>query len=396
MNEAELTEFKEKLDENIKKASDPRNQYVEIYRKKLEETLKLLKKSQVENIELREKLSEVQMLVDGPIVTPKWALPARGCKQESHNIPVLLVSDLHYGENVNPEEMPDGNCYSPKVAELRWEKLIENTILKTRTKGKRPQGIVVCFLGDDISGDIHDELRETNFKTPIDSCVDVVELKTKMLKSFEAEYGKVWTVSVMGNHGRTTKKPRSKSNNELNYDSLIAGMLEKQFKNKRNFAFSTPKSGEAFCEINGHNFLALHGDRIGSRGGQGFIGPSATIARGQHKTLSAYSKIDKEIEWMLIGHFHVPMMLEHVIANGTLVGYSQYAKDLKLEPAYPSQTLFYVDETYGMTDYSRIYVTDSEQLKKEQQLYRIHPVTISMHVNKPFVVKLAKDKQRKR
>jgi hypothetical protein len=31
----------------------------------------------------------------------------------------------------------------------------------------------------------------------------------------------------------------------------------------------------------------VHGDRIGSRGGTGFIGPSATIARGGHKTLAS-------------------------------------------------------------------------------------------------------------
>ena len=63
------------------------------------------------------------------------------------------------------------------------------------------------------------------------------------------------------------------------------------------------------------------------------------------------------------------MLLEHTIANGTTVGYSQYARDLKLEPALPSQTLFYVDDEYGVTDLSRIYVTNDEELKKDRQLY---------------------------
>ena len=72
---------------------------------------------------------------------------------------------------------------------------------------------------------------------------------------------------------------------------------------------------------------------------------------------------------MLIGHFHTPMLLEHTIANGTTVGYSQYARDLRLDPALPSQTLFYVDETYGVTDLSRIYVTNQKDFQKDRQLY---------------------------
>ena len=389
-----LEDFNAKYDELIKKASDPHNQHAEIFKAKLEELTKRYVKSERVNILLRERLDEVQRLVSGPAMTPKWAMPKSNSKQISHNVPVLLISDLHYGENVNPNEVPDHNCYSPRIAELRWNKLIENTILKTRTKGKRPEGIVVCFLGDDISGDIHDELRETNFQNPIPSCKDVVGLKAEMLNAFKDEYGKVWAISVPGNHGRTTKKPQSKGYDELNYDTLISSMLQGQLEKDKHYTFYSPKSGEAYLEINGHPFLAVHGDRIGSRGGQGFIGPSATIARGQHKTITAYNQINKQIEWILMGHFHVPMMLEHVIANGTLVGYSQYAKDFKLEPSWPSQTLFYVDETYGMTDYSRIYVTDPVQLKKEQQIYFARPVRVNMHVEDKLVIRNKKQKTR--
>ena len=355
----------------------------------------LVGKLQTENINLQEKLSEVLMLLDEPIETPKWALPAKGAVKQSHNAPVLLVSDLHYGENVNPKEVNGFNSYCPTIAELRWNKLIENTILKTRTKGKRPNGIVVCFLGDDISGDIHDELRETNFLTPTDSVLDVAKMRTQMLKAFEAEYGNVWAVSVMGNHGRTTQKVRSKGCASLNFDTLIARIVAQQFEGKKNFTFTTPKSGEAYLDINKHKFLAMHGDKIGCRGGQGFIGPSAPIGRGQSKTRTSYFATKEPVDWILIGHFHVPMMLEHVIANGTLVGYSQYAKDLKAEPAYPSQTLFYVDETYGMTDYSRIYVTDPKQIETEKKLYFSHPVHVNMHVDNKLVAKI-KEKQKTR
>ena len=361
--------FLKKIEDTIEKVYDKNNPYIDIYKNKLAELIKSLSSAQREIAQLNLRLDETLGLVNTPVEVPEWTLPEKDDKTVSDNIPVLLVSDFHYGETINPKEVPDGNCYSTNVAKARWDRLINNTILKTRTKGKSCKGIVVCFLGDDISGDIHDELKETNDKTPIDACMDVAALKVKMLKAFEQEYGKVWAISVMGNHGRTTKKPQSKGISEHNYDSLITAMVQKQLEDNRNISFYTPKSGEAYFELCGCNFLATHGDRIGSRGGQGFIGCSATIARGQHKTRQSYAQIGKPIDWLLIGHFHTPILLEHTIANGTTVGYSQYARDLRLEPSLPSQTLFYVDETYGVTDLSRIYVTNQEELQKDRQLF---------------------------
>jgi len=367
MNEQERLE--QKISETVNKAYDKSNPYVKLYKNKLNQLLTQYEKAQQQIAELNLRLDETLGLVTTDIEVPEWVAPTKDTRKVSDNIPVLLVSDFHYGENVNPKEVPDGNCYSPEVANARWDRLINNTISKTRTKGKHSKGIVVCFLGDDVSGDIHDELKETNFKTPIDACMDVAAAKAKMLKAFEKEYGKVWVISVMGNHGRTNKKPQSKGLSEHNYDSLVNAIVKQQFADDKNISFYTPKSGEAYFELCGFNFLATHGDRIGSRGGQGFIGCSATIARGQHKTRQAYAQIGKPIDWMLIGHFHTPMLLEHTIANGTTVGYSQYARDLRLEPSYPSQTLFYVDGTYGVTDVSRIYVTNKEQMQKDRRLY---------------------------
>jgi len=367
MNEEER--LSKKIEETVNRVYDKNNPFVEIYKNKLNTLLKSYEKAQREIAHLNIRLDETLGLVNTDAVIPEWTLPDKDNREVSDNIPVLLVSDIHYGENVNPREVPDGNCYSTRVARERWDRLINNTIKKTRTKEKSCKGIVVCFLGDDVSGDIHDELKETNDVTPIDACMEVAEQKVKMLQAFEKEYGNVWVISVMGNHGRTTKKPQSKGVSEHNYDSLIAAMVKKQLEDHKNITFYTPKSGEAYFELCGYNFLATHGDRIGSRGGTGFIGCSATIARGQHKTRQAYAQIGKPVDWLLIGHFHTPIILEHTIANGTTVGYSQYARDLRLEPSLPSQTLFYVDDVYGVTDLSKIYVTNKEQLKKDRQLY---------------------------
>ena len=359
------TPLEDKIDQTIDKVFDQNNPYIEIYKNKLEILTRYYNEASREIARLNEEKDQILHLVKEEPIIPDWLE-----KPEQEIIaqtPILLVSDFHYGENINPDEVPDGNCYSPSVANARWDRLILRT--EEKIGNKKPNGIIVCFLGDDVSGDIHNELRETNYKTPIDACMDVAGQKIKMLTEFQQKYVKVWAISVMGNHGRTTQKPQSKGIYEHNYDSLVAAMVERQLKDNKNIQFYTPKSGEAYFDIYGINFLATHGDRIGSRGGQGFIGCSATIARGQHKTRQAYSQIGKPVDWLLIGHFHTPMQLEHTIANGTTVGYSQYARDLRLEPAFPSQTLFWVDEKYGVNNVERIYVSDPKSIIKDRQLY---------------------------
>lgn len=361
-----MSSVEDKIAELAEQTNDKNNPYVQIYKNKINALLKMYEKSQQENARLQLQLDETLGVVETAPKIPEWIDTKT---DSSQNIPVLLCSDFHYGENVNPNEVPNGNCYSPNVANARWDRLIDRTINKINAKGKHVKGMVVCFLGDDVSGDIHEELKETNQKTPLDACMDVAGQKIKMIEAFKKQYGKIWVISVMGNHGRTNQKPQSKGLASHNYDSLIAAIVERHFVKDKNVSFYTPKSGEAYFELYGYNFLATHGDRIGSRGGQGFLGCSATIARGQQKTRQSYAQIGKPIDWLLIGHFHTPMQLEHTIANGTTVGYSQYARDLRLEPSYPSQTLFFVDDKFGVTDVSQIYVTNKLDMQKDRQLY---------------------------
>ena len=120
-----------KIEDAIEKVYDKNNPYIEIYKNKLSELLKSLNSAQKEIAQLNLRLDETLALVNTPADVPEWTLPEKDDKTVSDNIPVLLVSDFHYGETINPKEVPDGNCYSTNVAKARWDRLINNTILKT-------------------------------------------------------------------------------------------------------------------------------------------------------------------------------------------------------------------------------------------------------------------------
>ena len=165
-----MSSVEDKIAELTEQANDKNNPYVQIYKNKIDSLLKMYQQAQQENARLQLQLDETLGVVGTPPKIPEW-IDSKA--DTSNNIPVLLCSDFHYGENVNPNEVPNGNCYSPNVANARWDRLIDRTIRKINSRGKNTKGMIVCFLGDDVSGDIHEELKETNHKTPLDACMDV-------------------------------------------------------------------------------------------------------------------------------------------------------------------------------------------------------------------------------
>ena len=71
-----------------------------------------------------------------------------------------------------------------------------------------------------------------------------------------------------------------------------------------------------------------------------------------------------------MGHFHKHIKLEHTIVNSNMPGYNQYARDLKLESEYPSQTLFMVHPRLGVVDVSEIYVSHREEMKEDMAIFK--------------------------
>ena len=282
---------------------------------------------------------------------PAWtfAPPKKG--DSVPGIPVLFGSDFQWGEVIKANELDGINAFNNKIAGERYRRLIERTIdlcFGHMVNPKYP-GIIYLRGGDMISGDIHQELRETNDLQSIPACIDLIEHEAAGIKALADKFGKVWIISVPGNHGRTTIKPHAKKYVETNYDYLIATMLEREFRGDARIEFMTPMSGDARFKVYDWHFVLTHGDRIGSSGGQGFIGPAATITRGMKKLVDYYAGLRLHVDWCLVGHFHTAMELEYGFSNGSLPGYSEYAKTFRARPQSPTQWLFFVHPKNGVT-----------------------------------------------
>ena len=311
-------------------------------------------------------------LVDEPTQPPGWLLEKSKAKDSPH-VAVLVASDFHWGEVIDPENMDGINKYNVAIAEARYRKLIGKTIdisLGHLTKN-RYEGIIYLRLGDMAGGDIHDELRETNEVSAIPSVRSLVAAEKWGIEELRKAFGAVHVVSVPGNHSRVTRKPPFKRVTD-NYDTLSAWWLESAFSAKK-ITWQTATSTDAVFDIHGRRYLATHGDHIGSRGGQGFVGPAATILRGMKKTMDEYSRRGDVLSKMFVGHFHVPYYLGYGWSNGSLAGYNEYGRGHRMTPEVPIQWLLYFHPKHGVTSHWQVRLEESLGSRQAARPFRTNP-----------------------
>jgi hypothetical protein len=67
------------------------------------------------------------------------------------------------------------------------------------------------------------------------------------------------------------------------------------------------------------------------------------------KLVDYYTTLGQHVDWVLMGHFHTRLELEYGFSNGSLPGYSEFAKQFRMRPSPPEQWLFFVHPARGIT-----------------------------------------------
>lgn len=302
---------------------------------------------------------------------PAWVL-GKGVPNGERGGPVLMVSDIHHGERISKAETGGMNEFNRDISAKRLKRLFATTIdLSMNHMGRAGvnyPGIVVCLGGDLIGGDIHEELMVTNELTPQQSVDDLTDLLTAGLENLIEHFGRVFVVSVVGNHGRGTLKPRAKGAVYTNYDWLISRNIKRYFeaKGEDRIKFMIPLEPDAYFTVYGTRFLLTHGDRMGVKGGDGIIGALGPIARGVVKIGNSYSHIGVDFDFLLGGHYHQLFWLPNAIFNGCVKGYDEYAR-LVLRVPYdrPTQALFFVHPEHGITARWAVYLEGRKRAHQE-------------------------------
>lgn len=276
----------------------------------------------------------------GPAKAARFSVPASVGNKSRHTAG-LMISDVHGGEYVSLAEMDGLNSYDLEIMERRLNKTFDAfASLSKRWVGDSLEALVVKLGGDMVSGALHDDHKRTDLLRPIPAAKRVGEVLAGGLNHLSSTLGlpiKVYT--VVGNHGRTTGKPESKGHVGDNLDTLTSYFAEAAVNDKSAVRFFYSDSIDAQFSIYGRHQLLTHGDRMGSKGGMGQIGPIAPIARGHKRLKSDYVTRGVNIDTVYSAHFHMACQTEDGFGNGSLIGPSQYGRDFRFSAKPCSQRM---------------------------------------------------------
>jgi len=322
-------------------------------------------KDTIEADEVRHYILDLGAHVSQP---PEWVNDRRN-HPYNHGVPTLMLSDLHYGEVVNAEEVFFVNEYDSEIAETRIRETVDRTIHLTKEVLRDPKfpGIVLVLGGDNINGMIHEELTVGSDKRLMDQILGISDILHGVVLKMLKIYGRVFIPGVPGNHGRVTHKTWTKFTAATNADWLVYQLLERYLAQqvaRGDVVFMCPPARDVTFRVAGRGYRLTHGDQF--RGGDGIIGPIGPITRGDQKkrTMAMGMPHDREMyDTLLVGHFHQLFQSSRLIMNGSTKGYDEYslANNFSYQP--PQQALWMTHERHGINHFMPVLCDEPAALE---------------------------------
>ena len=307
--------------------------------------------------QVQRALNVVEQAESAQLQPVKWLMPSAKPRPSAATL-VLMLSDLHLDEIVEPDEVDGLNAYNRAIAVMRMKRWSNNVVKLARHhfSGIKYDGVVLMLGGDTFSGDIHDELKETNEDSMLGSLLYWAEQIASAVDLLADEFKRVHVAAVAGNHGRTTRKPRAKLRARTNFDWLLAKMLERHFAGDKRVSFQIPESSDCLISIYDTHHLLTHGDQTQGGGSIGGIYPP--IMRMRARKAQRYLATGASFQTLWLGHWHQYLPSPSMVVNGSLKGYDEYAyiSNFSYEP--PQQALAIVVPEKGITIQAPVFCLD--------------------------------------
>jgi hypothetical protein len=313
-------------------------------------------------VELRAQVGLYRHVSEEPIVVPKWKLPAaRGGK--NRGIVMASLADWHLDEVVNPDEILGLNAFNREIALQRVRRWTEKVITLPRSyvNGLDIEGLVLCATGDLFTGEIHEELKETNEDKVLSTLLFWMEPIIAMCELLGENYPNVEINCVPGNHTRMTEKYNHKNRVKESLEQFFWHIVKARLNDRgvaKNVTINVSKSSNMNVEVYGRNYLLDHGYEF--KGGAGISGAFAPLSLGSHRKNLRQTVAGMPMETMVIGHMHQIINIPGVIMGGTLKGYDEYAFDLNLRPDGngAGQAMWITSPERAQVLFMPVYVTD--------------------------------------
>jgi predicted phosphodiesterase len=307
------------------------------------------------------KYLDLYKALDGATISPPaWLSPTK--LQERHAIPSLMFTDVHWDEVVKPEQIEGLNCYTRPIAEGRVERAFKRCIRVARdyVSGVTYGGFNLLLGGDLLSGIIHEELRETNHATVIESILAIIDPLVAGITLLAEEFGRVHATAVVGNHGRRTQKPVAKNRVQDNFDWLVYKLLQRELAKNKRVTLNVPEGPDGRVTVYGVRYLLTHGDQF--KGGSGISAALAPLLLGTHRKTRRNAIAGRPYDVMVMGHFHssIWMPTKGLIVGGSVCGYNEYAYQNNLDPEAPQCAFWLTTPEHGITINAPVFCGDRQ------------------------------------
>lgn len=236
---------------------------------------------------------------------------------------MLDWSDLHAAEVVNSEQMNGINAYDWDVMLKRHDQMVKSIV---SFKEKRPYPVdelIINGLGDMLSGNIHQELRETNDRPLMEAALQLGLDMSKWVEALGAHFPKIRIAGVVGNHPRTTIKQPMKNRYD-NYDWMVYQIMKLRLAEYDHISVDVPQSAQHVVKVFNETHLLFHGDGIRST----MPGvPWGGVMRRVAELTNQYARIGSPIDRFHVGHFHNLNVVEggRIFMNGSVKGPDEFS-----------------------------------------------------------------------
>jgi hypothetical protein len=244
----------------------------------------------------------------------------------------ILASDFHAEEEIKAKTVNYLNSFNLDIADKRITKFFLNSlrILEIQKKDVHLDKVVLCLLGDFISGAIHDELMETCQLRPVEAIIWVMQrLEAGIKLIVEAGYD-LLVCCAFGNHSRIRPKTHYSTFTGHSLEQFMYYFLKDKFPN---IQFIIAEGYHLYLQVYDYIIRLHHGDGIRYWGGiSGIFTP-------MYKAIGQWNK-GRPAKYDLCGHWHTLKNGGNFITNGSLIGFSPYSIRIKADFEPPLQKFF--------------------------------------------------------
>lgn len=265
----------------------------------------------------------------------------------SEAVAVMVASDWHVEENVDEDVVSGKNTYGLKIADARITRFFQGSLrlFDILAKESSIKTIVLALLGDFITNTIHEDLQESNNLLPSEAIYwaeSRIASGIKFILDNSPKDVELLIVCHSGNHGRMTKKQRGTTEAGNSLEHFMYHHLRDVFAGEKRVKFQIAEGYHTFVKLfNGAYTIRFHhGHAIKYGGGVGGI----TIP--VNKAIAQWN-IANNVDLDVFGHFHQAIDAGKFVANGSLIGYNDFAVRIKAAYEPPQQMFFTVAKRWN-------------------------------------------------